>query len=610
MNMLSDTRIYIAIVFFAVTNLISSAFAQGWTSLSDERGINPYAESYASKEDSVRASWFWYEEGRRQQACKGDSLKTAIESYSRTLDLNPLNIDAAMNKAKLLVRSGKYSTAQACLNQSLQVNPDSIELWKSMIKSVPYLSGYFEVLSTAHRNIIRLDSGNIESYKALIELYEDNDYFDEEIELYRIVHRRFPTEMWAWKNLADLLCWRLNRCKEGLAYFDTAAMLDPTNQWVKAWRANAMLENGMPEDGSNEWDSIVASPDLSSNSRADYMHGEFLLFAGHYEKAEEVLLQSVRKNPDTALWAWFYICLARNGLEQPLEKQLEAVNNAISLGDTDPNCDVARFAILYGLGRKDEAIAVYDQIMASWQFSINSLDKKSSDPLRDDRFRAVYSMTDKFLTGFCKNDKRPVNTLMNEILAKAYERLGNDYIAILLADKCINDGIATDHSWQVKGRILRRKNRLTESEEAFRQAIAINENGYENWYGLASAQLSQTKYIEALASAKIVLQLNEKQVRGWELLGNVQLALGRQDDAFESFAKAVSLDERNSQTYYNRARAYCKLELIRMATHDIQRAIYYNPAYRDSARADSAFSILASDVIFRSIVDTDSPVIK
>jgi hypothetical protein len=77
---------------------------ESWNPFLQDREFNPYAEKFATQEDSIRASWFWYEKGRRDEARGGMQVDKALDAYTRAAELNPLNFDAHCRRADILFK--------------------------------------------------------------------------------------------------------------------------------------------------------------------------------------------------------------------------------------------------------------------------------------------------------------------------------------------------------------------------------------------------------------------------------------------------------------------------------------------------------------------------
>lgn len=122
-------------------------------------------------------------------------------------------------------------------------------------------------------------------------------------------------------------------------------------------------------------------------------------------------------------------------------------------------------------------------------------------------------------------------------LGRIYLILEREEDAIRLYQELVRDGVADAETYLLLGHALMMESFPVSAENAYRQALLLDQNAIEAKRGLLSALMSQERHREGLALAKELLIQEPGQREYWAARANAQLALG------ETGAAAASLEQ-------------------------------------------------------------------
>jgi tetratricopeptide (TPR) repeat protein len=91
-------------------------------------------------------------------------------------------------------------------------------------------------------------------------------------------------------------------------------------------------------------------------------------------------------------------------------------------------------------------------------------------------------------------------------------------------------------------------------------------------------QEDATRQIE-IERYKKVIELNPKNPRAWDSLGNLLRVAGRYDEAAEAYQHAISLDPTQSSYHYNLGLVFAALERLEDAIDSLREAVRLNPGF-------------------------------
>lgn len=126
-------------------------------------------------------------------------------------------------------------------------------------------------------------------------------------------------------------------------------------------------------------------------------------------------------------------------------------------------------------------------------------------------------------------------------LGRIYLILEREADAIRLYQELVRDGVADAETYLLLGHALMMESFPVSAENAYRQALLLDQNAVEAKRGLLSALMSQERHREGLMLAKELLIQEPGQREYWAALANAQLALGEMAAAAGSLEQARRL---------------------------------------------------------------------
>jgi serine/threonine-protein kinase len=127
---------------------------------------------------------------------------------------------------------------------------------------------------------------------------------------------------------------------------------------------------------------------------------------------------------------------------------------------------------------------------------------------------------------------------------------------------------------------------LDNAIELFNRAINLDSSFARAYAGLGTALLYKYKktkelqYIEqAINDCNRAIEINNKLTSVRNILGNIYLETGKNNDAKDEFQKVLQVDPNNYAAYYGRAEAFLNMGMNREAEATYQKAIAVKPGY-------------------------------
>jgi len=158
----------------------------------------------------------------------------------------------------------------------------------------------------------------------------------------------------------------------------------------------------------------------------------------------------------------------------------------------------------------------------------------------------------------------------------AFLGLGKYRDAIYSFDKALSLDPSNFVAWVNKGNSLRNVGMYDESIKAFEEAIQINNNYSLGWMGKGASLKDIGKYEEAIECYSKAIKISPS-VDAWYNLGTMYSELERNDQAIESFKKALQLDSNFLDGWHGLGVLYSKLEKYGMSIDSFNKALQLNP---------------------------------
>ena len=591
---------------FLVTLLAAAemlAAEEDWKSLSVQLSFNPYAESFASQDDSIRASWFWYEEGRRFEA-KKFKVDSAMYAYERANDLNPQNLEIALRRGTLLTRYNHYQAAIACYDRMLPFAPESIELLVAKADAHWILKQYDQSWS-ANRAALKLAPQRTDLFRKVIQNCLTAGEHEHSLELYRELQQMYPDSAWVWSGYGGILAWNLKRFEEGIEFFDKAVALDSSNPEEHAGRAQALTEMGRIDDALKDWDTAITLAQGDSAKVAWYQHlkSQDLAIAGRYADAVSEYEEAVVLDPSSGL-AWYDLGQLRRRQRKPLESQLEAFNKAIeNTSGVAPYMLFSKAEVLRELGRTDEALAVFSEALEI-QPDFAEMWMRKGWLLRSlQRYEEAMQCVREAERYFVNDGQPPYWKSILNLRADLHLSLGNIIQALQAADTCIALDPRFDNPWRVRGVALAQMGKMKDAEKSLIEATRRGRGDHENWRDLGALQLQLGRYDHAVESCSFAIGLDSTDMISRKTLAVAQCHDRQFDAALGNLITALLADTAWQQGYYCRARIYTlKLQPCE-ALRDIETLLALEPAYFDSVIANDDFLGLRDEPEYDRLLD-------
>lgn len=257
------------------------------------------------------------------QGHKGNR-KGQIKSLNRVLTLNPVHVEALVERARIYLNEQDYDRAKATLIKAYRINPmddyvlAGIGYYYRKLKFPEKAVGYY-------RKAIQLHPDNIELYEDLANCYEDMKMISKSVAVYKSYTDRYPDDEYGWYLLGLIQHrhqWYKSAVKSFLRslevypeYQDAAISLAHTytemGEYVKAYLAYTRVpeDPDFPEEiplnlinlyiDQEKFRAAISETDhlleiMPDNLRARMLKAYCLYKSGEQEKGLEYFAASVR----------------------------------------------------------------------------------------------------------------------------------------------------------------------------------------------------------------------------------------------------------------------------------------------------------------------------
>jgi tetratricopeptide (TPR) repeat protein len=136
--------------------------------------------------------------------------------------------------------------------------------------------------------------------------------------------------------------------------------------------------------------------------------------------------------------------------------------------------------------------------------------------------------------------------------------------------------------WANRGNQFYRLERFTEALLAFDQAIALQPDFHQAWYGKAQVLSTQGDYENALESFNQVLQLQPNFPTLWRDRALVYVLIGQSEAAVADFDRAVLQTPEDYVAWYLRGNLFRRLGWLEAALGSYDRAIQISPEFAEA----------------------------
>jgi tetratricopeptide (TPR) repeat protein len=309
----------------------------------------------------------------------------AKEAYRRLLEVAPKNADAAREFVGLSVRAGTLGEAAETLRSLAAANPNDAQIG-ALLTEVLVLNGDLEGAETAARQLVSgQDPAGVGAYQ-LGQVLEEQKRYPEAAKSYGQALDKNPDDLLALQGLLRTFAAQ-GKQDQAIAELNTRMKARPDAVNVRLVLASALGGKGRVKEAVALLDPLItARPELPAS---------YLVLGSLYPEDPEARIAAYRRG-------------------------LKAVPGNSDLG----------FALgteLQGLGRTDEAIALYEQLLAAdpdLEWAINDLASTLLDTRPDDPAAAQRALQ------LVRSIEQTNEPMFLDTIGWAYQRTGNSEKAI------------------------------------------------------------------------------------------------------------------------------------------------------------------------------------
>jgi tetratricopeptide (TPR) repeat protein len=278
------------------------------------------------------------------------AYEKALESYDSRIEKNPKDVDAWIGKGNALTNLGKWDEAGDAYNKAIEIDPQDSRAWGRKAEVIGRIGDINE---------------SMEAFDKAIELLPPNK--TRELSAY-------------WMSKAEVLAFagtsdesqRTVRLEEALEAINHSLELDPSSRVNWRFKADILSELGRKDEAVEAFDEILKQNPEDADSWL--WKANLLVEMKRYNESVQAYEKAIGLIPennteDLALnglskgWA-----LNKTGRQEEakvaFQKSLEFYDQAISNNTGNNRLLQQKGLVLFELGRYDEAIEAYDQVLS------------------------------------------------------------------------------------------------------------------------------------------------------------------------------------------------------------------------------------------------------
>jgi len=439
---------------------------------------------------------------KADESIDNGSIKGAILAYDEALKINPENTTILIHKASELSVLGRtnesyaaYEKALGILEESLRKNPDDADAWLkksgvliSLNRQNESIATYGKALEAFNKRIEKnpkdadawIGKGN--SLLNLGKWDEARDAYNKAIEIN-------PQNYHAWGRKAEVI-GRIGDLNESMEAYDKTIELIPssnTQELANYWMSKAEVLAIVGGRWEGALEAINHSLELDHNSLSNWhFKAEILSQLGRKDEAVEALDEAIKQNPENAdVWQWKASLLTEM---KRYNESLKAYDKAIELIPENNTKDLALNWLSKGwalnkTGRQEEAKAAfqkslefYDQAILKNAGDISLLQQKGKTLFELGRYDEAIGVYDQVLKG--SPDIGFSTTKISAWIGKgdALHAEGKNEEAISAYNKAIEIGPNFSNVWHGKGEAQKAMGQVVNASMSF---LVADKLGYE-----------------------------------------------------------------------------------------------------------------------------------
>ena len=268
------------------------------------------------------------------------AYEKALEIYDQRIEKDPKDADAWMGRANMLLNPGRWDEAQEAYDKVTELKPEDYTVWLRKAEVVSSIGDINESAEAYDRAISLIPANDTEeialAYAAKSEDLAVAERWDDALEAVNKSLELNP-KSGVWWHFKAFVLTELDRKEEALAAFDEALRQNPEDFDNMGWKASLLMEMKRYNESIEAYDKTLGLiPENNTEKLAQLWlsKGKALNKSGRQEEAKEAF-----------------------------QRSLELYDKAILEDPGDVNLLHMKGLALYNLGRYEDSLRVYDQIL-------------------------------------------------------------------------------------------------------------------------------------------------------------------------------------------------------------------------------------------------------
>lgn len=493
-------------------------------------------------------------------------LGEGITELKKTIELDPTNISLFIDLARAQVQAKDVQGAEATLLQALKTDPQSLDA-RLVLGDFYQVKGKPAQAEAEYKRAVAEAPTRLESHNKLAEFYMTTHRVAEAEAVYANWAKAMPQDGTPLVAMGDF--YRLTgQPDKAAASFHQAMTVNPKSTVARDRIVLLDIDTNKLDEAERQTKSILeANPKDPSGLLFD---GRLKLANNQIDAAITTLLSLKTVAPQGAR-SYHYLGLAyvkKNDLPQAVTELKEA----IKLAPTSIDSHAALAGVYLSQGSADLAI---EQARATLQLNprharIATLlgeaytmkgDTEKAKQVLQTVIKASpnYSFAHHRLGLIARSEKRDAEALehFEQALKHAPEFIQAlaQIISLKVAQGKIDDArarliqhdkvVQKNPQLQVlRGQLAFSTKDYAQAEDAFQQAITLNDTVLDAYTGLAGAYLKQGKADDAVKEYKIALSKNPKLIQAYMVLGMISESQKKYDEAQTNYQEALKINPR------------------------------------------------------------------
>ena len=306
------------------------------------------------------------------------AYEKALDAYDQRIEADPKDADAWMGRANILLNLGRWEEASEAYNKVTELKPLDYNVWWRKAEVISYIGDMNESVE-AYDKAISLIPANDTAELALAYAAKSEDlaaaerWEDALVAIDRSLELNPKNGVW-WHFKAFVLT-ELGRKEDALAAFDEAIRQNPYEVSSWQWKASLLVEMERYDEALEAYDEAIALiPENDSETLAEawLSKGTALNKAGKQEDAPEAFTRSlalyekaILENPDNIdllqMKGRSLYELGKYNESLEVYDQILESSPGVEPHMVDTNAWIGRGDALLALGRNEEALGAYNR---------------------------------------------------------------------------------------------------------------------------------------------------------------------------------------------------------------------------------------------------------